>query len=118
MPNYTVVGDDDVEFGTAGVGYSAIGVIVSASRKEGGDKLEIKDREGRVYVVIYFNDKDECEIEVIFETGVTVPSRGDAIDVCGVVDVLVDEIEHVWENEKERMLKIRGTKYAGITVGS
>lgn len=117
MPqNYTVVGDDDVEFSSDGAGYTAIGVIVSATRKLGGDKLEIKDRQGNVYAVVYFNEKNECEIEVIFETGVSVPERGDAIDVCGVTDVLVDEVEHMWENEKERMLKIRGTKYNQITV--
>jgi hypothetical protein len=117
MPvNYTIVGDQDIEFGTDGVGYTAIGVIVSASRKLGGDKLEIKDREGNVYAVVYFNEKNECEIEAIFDAGVTIPDRGAAIDVCGVIDVLVDEVEHVWENEKERMLKIRGIKYSRISV--
>jgi len=45
---FLVVGEAgaNVSFGTADVGYSAIGVIVSASKKTGGDKLEVKGRNG------------------------------------------------------------------------
>lgn len=116
MPtNYLVVGSDDIEFSSDGAGYTGIGVIVNASRKDGGDKLELKDRQGNVFAVVYFNDKNECEFESIFDSSVTIPVRGDAISVCGKTNVLVDEIEHKWENEKERMLTIRGTRYAHLT---
>lgn len=57
----------NITFGTSNVGYTAIGTIVSATHKHGGDKLEIKGRQGGVIIVIYFNDKDECEIDVIFD---------------------------------------------------
>lgn len=117
MPSsFKVVGDSDIEFGTDGVGYTGIGVIVDADRKDGGDKVEIRDRKGNVIAVVYFNDKSECEINVLFETGVTIPARGDDIDICGLIDVLVDEVQHKWANDKERMLGIRGTKYANIAV--
>ena len=116
--NYLIVGTAgaDIEFGTTGAEYTGIGTIVSASNKLGGDKLEIKGRDGGVIIVIYFNEKNECEIEVIFDSGNTIPERGDAIDLCGITDPLVDEVEHVWANEKERMLKIRATRYENLTL--
>lgn len=115
--NYKIVGTGDIEFGTSAAASDDVGVIVSASRKDGGDKLEIKDDNGNVYIVVYFNDKGECEIKAIFDTGTSIPARGDTLDICGLTATLVDEIDHDWENEKERMLTIRSTFYAHLTVG-
>ena len=117
MSNFLIVGSAGagVEMGTDGVGYTAIGTIVGANRSDEGDILELKDRKGSVFAVIYFNDKNECSIDVIFDSTVTIPVRGDALDLCGLVDVLCKTIRHVWANEKERMLTIEATRYSGVT---
>ncbi len=114
--NYLVIGSGNPEFGTDGVGYTAIGVITGAERDDSGDKLELKDRQGNVIAVIYYNDKNECSIDVIFDADATLPVRGDAINVCGLTGVLVDSLTHKWENEKNRMLSIKGTRYANLTL--
>jgi hypothetical protein len=120
MPdNYLIVGAGgaNVHFGTGTVGYTGIGVIVSSDRQDGGDKLELKDRQGNVFAVIYFNANNQCSIDVIFDSTVDIPERGDAIDVCGLVGVLVDDVKHKWEREKERMLTITGTRYPLVDLG-
>lgn len=106
----------NITFGTGDVGYTAIGTIVSATKKLGGDKLEIKGRQGGVIIVIYFNEKNECEIQVIFDSEATLPERGDALSVCGLTNVLCDEVETKWENERETMLNIRGTRYENVAL--
>ena len=115
--NYRILGNQNVEFGTESVGGAGIGVILSASRKDSGDKLEIKDTNGNVFIVICFNDKGECEIKVIFDSTVTLPVRGDTLDICGVVGTLVDEIDHDWDNGRERQVTIRSTFYAHLVAG-
>ena len=52
---------------------------------------------------------------MIFDSSTSIPARGDALDICGLSNVRVDEVDHKWENEKERMLTIRGTRYAHLT---
>lgn len=118
MSNFLIVGTAgaNFEFGTDGAGYTAIGTIVDAKRSDDGDKLELKDRKGAVFVVIYFNDKNECSINVIFDSTVDLPVRGDALSLCELTDVLCDKIEHVWSNEKERMVTITATRYDGLAV--
>jgi len=115
--NYRIVGNQNAEFGTESVGGAGIGVILSASRKDSGDKLEIKDTNGNVFIVIYFNDKGECEIKAIFDSTVTLPVRGDTLDICGLVGTLVDEIDHDWDNGRERQVTIRSTFYAHLVAG-
>jgi hypothetical protein len=117
MSNYLLVGTAgaNVDYGTEGAGYLAIGTIVSAERNDTGDKLEIKDRYGNVVAVIYFNNKGECSIDVIFDSTVTLPTRGAVLSLCGLTDVLCDSIKHKWENDKERMITIAATYYAGVT---
>ncbi len=118
MSTFLIVGTAgaNVDFGTENAEYSAIGTIVSAERNDTGDKLELKDRNGNVFCVIYFNDKNECTIDVIFDSTVTLPIRGDALSLCGLTDVLCDSIKHKWENEKERMVTITATRYENVTV--
>lgn len=116
--NYLIVGTAgaDIEFGTGEVGYTAIGTIVSGGHDHGGDKLEIKGRQGGVIAVVYFNDKDECEIEVIFDSSASLPERGDSLSLCGLANVLCDGWKKAWENEKECMLTIRATRYDNLAV--
>lgn len=118
LGNYLIVGTAGADniLGTEDMGYSAIGTIVSGGDKETSDKLEIKDRYGNVVAVIYFNDKHECTIEVIFDSTVTLPGIGDTISVAGLVNVIVDSIEKKWEQAKEKMVSIAATMYPLVTI--
>lgn len=121
MPNtYRVVGSTngagDVEFGTEGAGYSTIGQVQSASRKTGGEQLELKTRNGNVFCVIFFNEKGECSITAIWDNDYADPVRGDAIDLCGLEDVLVMDVTHNWNIGRERSITINATKFSDALV--
>ena len=112
MPDYTIKGSSTVEFGTSAAG--GLGTVVSATKKLGGEIRKLKNRNGKTYVKIYFDEENQCEFKAIFDTSLTIPARGAAVDIAGLDDCLVDEVEHNWENEQERMLTIRATKNDGI----
>lgn len=118
MSNYLIVGTAgaDIAMGTTDMGYSAIGTIVSGDRKDSGDILEIKDRYGNVVAKVYFNDKNECSLDAIFDSTVDLPVRGDAISLAGLTDVLVEEITLKWEQSKEKMVNIKGVKNALLAL--
>lgn len=117
MPtNYTIVGDGDITFSTDDVGYTAVGTILSGSQKRTGDLVELKDRQGNVFATIYFNDKDECEIEALWISTYTPPARGDLISIMGLTNVEVQDWEKKWENERETKFSLRCTKYRHKTI--
>lgn len=107
-----IKGNNTITWG-AGDG-AAIGKVQSASKKTGGDKVELLDENGEVFSVIYFNGKNECEFETIMLSGVTPPARGDAITIGVVANCLVDDVEEKWQNNNAKMLTIRATKYANF----
>ena len=107
-----IKGNNTITWGAGGVGN--LGKIQSGTKKLGGDKVELLDENGEVFCVIYFNDKNECEFEAIFLSSVTLPARGDAITIAGVVNALVDDIEEKWVNNNAKMFTIRATKYANF----
>ena len=106
----------NVKMGTAGYGYSGIGTIVSGGRTDTGDILEIKDRYGNVVAKIYFNERNECTFDAIFDSTVDIPVRSDSINIAGLTAVLVDQVDHKWEQGKERMLTIKATKHENLAL--
>lgn len=114
--NYRIQGTGAIAFGTEDVGYTDVGVIQSASNQLGGDKLELKNRKGNVFLVVYFNEKNECELKAIFDTGFTLPARGDAIAILDLTNVLVDDVTLNYENEKEAGITIKATRYEALVI--
>jgi hypothetical protein len=108
-----IKGNNLVTWG-AGVVTGNWGKIQTASRKHGGEKVELKDENGETFCVIYFDDKDGCEFKAIFQSNIVLPTRGDLISIGGVVNALVDDFDVDWENTNAKMLTLRATKYANI----
>jgi len=112
----TIVGTpSDIIWGSDGVFSS--GIITSARKHVGGDKREIKDNFGNVAVVVYFNEKNECEITVLAQTSIDIPTRGDTITIAGVL-CLVDDTEENWTNEKEKSFNVKATRYVANSLPS
>lgn len=116
MANYTLIGDGDIVFGTTEVGYTTIGEIQSGGQKKGGDMLELKNRYGNTFVVIFFNEADECTIEAIFDTDYTLPARGDLIDIMSLEDVIVLDWELKWEQGKEKRVSLTCKKWEHVVT--
>jgi hypothetical protein len=114
--NYRIQGTGAIAFGTEDVGYEDVGVVQSASDNLTGDKLELKNRKGNVFLVVYFNDQNQCQLKAIFDTTFELPARGDSISLMGLANVLVDDVEKNYENEKEAGLTIKATRYEALVI--
>lgn len=107
-----IIGDNTVIFGTGGL--FATGIVLSASVMLDGDILELKDNTGFVYCVVYFNDKNECEIQIILKTDTAEPVRGDNITIGGVADCLVKNAKKEWEDAGEAKYTLQATRYVNV----
>lgn len=115
MPsNFKIVGTGNITFGTAEIDFATIGTITGGGQKKTGEKLELKNGYGNTFVVIFFDDKDECEIEAILDAGYAMPDRGDLIDIMGLVNVVVIDWDIKWSSGKEKGVTLRATKYAHV----
>jgi DNA/RNA endonuclease YhcR with UshA esterase domain len=110
----TLKGDNTVLFGSTG-GY-ATGIITSATKRSGSEKLEIKDNNGYTVTVVYFDHKKQCEFEMIVQTAAPTLTQGDAVTIGGVANCLVDDTEEMWSNTDVRKFRVRATKYEGMTL--
>ena len=92
----------------------AAGLIVSQNHGIDGGVAFVKDQEGHTVGEIFFDDKDECDVDVDCETGTTLPARGDDVQIAGI-DCIVQTASFKWENEKTKRFNLKATKFALLT---
>ena len=114
MPNSpTIKGDNTVLWGT-GSGTTLAGIIVRVRNMLTGEMVEIPDENGFTVSVVYFNDKNECEVEMIVKTSYPTIARGDTVTIMGVT-ALANDYEKVWEQKGVRKYTLKATRWAGFT---
>ena len=113
---YRIVGTGNIEMGTTGVGYTAVGQIQSSTKKTGGAMIELKTRKGNTFMVVFFDEKKECSLKAIWDSTFTLPARGDAIALCGLTSVLVLDITEDWNTGKEKGISINATQFSDALV--
>jgi len=112
-----IKGDNTVVFGSGGVYTTGI-IVTTASNKLDGDMLEIKDNNGFVVAVIFYNDKNELSFEMIVQTTAPTLKRGDVITIAGVATAIVKDTELKYTQDNVQKFAVNATSYAGLTLGS
>lgn len=92
----------------------AAGVVVDMSHAVDGDTDFVLDGQGFVIAEVFFNDKDECEVNVLCEQETAVPARGDDVIIAGI-ECIVQSASVKWNQKGWKMLSIKGTKFANLT---
>lgn len=110
----TIKGDNTIVWGSDGV-YSS-GIIVSGRKRRSAQKVLIKDNNGFTVAVIYFDHNNQCEFEAVVQTAVPTLEIGDQIEIGGVAACLIDDIETMWENEREKKYRVVATAYDGLSL--
>jgi predicted transcriptional regulator len=109
----TIKGDNTVLWGTAS-GTTLAGIIVRVRNMLTGEMVEIADEVGFTVAVVYFNDKNECEVEMIVKTSYPTIARGDTVTIMGAT-CLAGDYEKVWEQKGVRKYTLKATRWAGFT---
>lgn len=110
----TIKGNNTILWGSGGLRSS--GLIARGRKQRTADKAVVLDNNGYVVTVIYFNHRHETEFEAVVETALPEIAIGDAIEVGGVASCLVDDIEVMWENNRERKYRVTATAYDGVVI--
>ena len=97
----------------AGDTYAA-GIVRSQKRGLNADTDEIFDNEGFVISQAFFNQNDECNVEIVCEAGTTPPSPGDDIQIAGI-DCIVQNSNLNWEQKGWKSLQVVAKKFANLT---
>lgn len=111
MAGVKIRGNQLITWG-AGEAGNTFGKVQSASRKQTSDKVELLDENGEVFCTIYFNEKGQLEITVIFQSNVVLPAISDSVTICGVIGAYVDDFDLNWQNTQAKQYTLRATKYA------
>jgi hypothetical protein len=91
----------------------AAGIIKSQKRALNADTDEVFDDDGFTIAQAFFNNNDECDIEIICESGTTEPEPGDDIQIVGI-DGIVQNSSVNWDQKGWKSLQVKAKKFANL----
>ncbi len=112
--NPTIKGDTTVLWGTGG-GTEISGIIVSVRNQRTSEMVEVADNDGFTVSAIFFNQKNECEVEIIVQTAYPDLENGDDVTIMGVECIVLNS-EKMWEQKGVRKLRVKATKWDGMAA--
>lgn len=92
----------------------AAGLILSQGRQIVSESDGIADNEGFTITKVYFDQRDECDIDVICEAATAAPDIGDDIQIAGI-DCIVESCDLKWQQKGWKGLNIKAKKYSQMT---
>lgn len=113
MPTTPTINGQTALWGMDGSVYT--GIITSFSRSDKSDEAEILDNNGYRIGDITFNQMSEFSIELLLQTGTTIPTVGDLITLGGVADCIVKSIDQNYVQKDWRKLKFTAKNFVNLT---
>lgn len=89
------------------------GRVVRCSIASSGEEVMLSTSLGEDDGMVMFNDKDELDIEMIYTTAVTPPSRGDAFTLGGVTGYVLNVTKN-WEYKGWRKITVKATDWKAM----
>lgn len=126
----TVTGLTKASWGTGGAGASCDhGVIYKVTLRRAGEDDKIFSGSGFTTGVIFFDDADEVDIELLALDAAALPSRGDILAVGAGEDVnitagtdsdmasfkgIIFDSEKAWEYKGMKMITLKATQFVNL----
>ena len=112
----TVAGLTVARWGTTGgASLSAMGIVTSVRRRKDGEEYKLKNITGNTIAHIFYDSRDEGEVEIIALDDATLPDRGDVIAIAGL-SLVVLNAEEMWAQEDLCKFKINAVKHASVVI--
>ena len=92
----------------------AAGIITNQARVITGEEDFVFDNDGFTIAEVFFDDRDECDINIICESATTPPARSDDIQIVGI-DCIVQSAEIKWDQKGWKLLNVKAKKFANLT---
>ena len=100
-------------WGTSG-GTTLAGIIVSVKNQLTGEMVEVPDNNGFAAAIVYFNDKNECEVAMIIQAAAPTLTRGEFVTIMGITNCQVQDCTLEWEQKGVRKYNVKACAYVGI----
>jgi hypothetical protein len=111
----TVAGLTVARWGVGGAGTSALGIVQSARRRKASEEYKLKNPSGKTIAHLFYDHRDEVEMEVIALDAAALPNIGDSFAVAGVTAV-VTGCEEGWQQEDFCKFTVTAVKHAGVAL--
>ena len=109
-------GNRKVVWGTNGLFREGI-IVSSASDQRTSDKEEIKDNDGNVVCIVFFNMQNQTSISAICNSddAESLPELGDIVEICGK-ECVVNDVKLDWNQGASAKFSITATKYDNLST--
>jgi hypothetical protein len=91
------------------------GIVRSVTRKKTGERDYLYDYEGFTIAQVFFDEKEEVELEVVCKSDTAAPTNGDTLAI-GTVNFLVQDSQVMWEQRGWKKLKTTATYFPNLTL--
>jgi hypothetical protein len=103
-----------VVFGISSVGYA--GLCTQITLTHDGEVSVIYDGNGFTIGRIFFDDKDEVDVQMILQSSDTVPTRGTILTVAGVDGFQVDSNQRIWSQREQAKWSFKATRNVNLVT--
>jgi len=90
------------------------GRVLSASVDSSGEEVELPNSDGETDGLAMLNEKDEINLEVIYDSTYTPPARGDSITVNGISGYVLN-VSKKWQNKGWRGCTVKATDWKAMS---
>lgn len=91
------------------------GLVRSVTHKKSGETDFLYDHEGFTIAEVFFDDREEVELEVVCKADTAAPANGDTLAIGGV-SFLVQGSDFGWEQRGWKKLKTQATYFPNLTL--
>jgi len=92
------------------------GIVTAGSRKKTSELEEVPDESGYAVGLVYFNEKEELQVDVICKSSMSEPAVGDSITFSSGVTGFIKDVDLKWDNKSTKKMTVTATKYAETMV--
>ena len=88
---------------------------MKVSKATSGEEVPLDNSDGETDGMALFNEKDEYDIEVIYDADFTPPAYGDSFTVNSAAGLVLNVTVN-WENKGWRKATVRATDFSQMTL--
>ena len=121
----TITGLTKASWGTGSAGtIAALGLVYKATLRRAGEDDKVFSGSGFTIGVIFFDDSDELDVEILSLDAAALPARGGTLAIAASTDAdmtafasgIVFDAEKAWEYKGWKMITVKATKFANLTI--
>ena len=110
MPSHIIKLGIEITWGAPDALGASKGIVVSCETKSTVKTKEMLDATGGLASMVFYDQREEVNVEILTTTTATIPTVGDELAIGGVTAVIATEVTEKWSTGDGKKLSITGFK--------